>query len=118
MKAIYLATPYWHDDPDIRRSRYDVANMVAGEIMKQGYVVFSPISHSHPIQTAMGDQQDHSFWLTQDFYWLDLCDELWVMVTEGWKKSYGVRREIVRASEQGKPVVKIKPKDYINKEVV
>jgi len=103
MKSIYLACPYWHEDPEVREERYVKVNKQAGLYMKEGLIVFSPISHSHPISLTM-DNQDHSFWLEQDYYWLDKCDELWVFTLPGWEVSFGVSKEIKRAKSTGKTV--------------
>ncbi len=51
---IYLATPYSHDDPNIRAHRFTVANRVASKLMRDGRMVFSSISHTHPIALAGG----------------------------------------------------------------
>ena len=81
---IYLACPYWHEDKKIRRSRFQSANIAAAELMEDGYVVFSPLSHSVPISKYTGDQ-DHNFWMRQDLPMLELCDEMWILPLDGWK---------------------------------
>lgn len=60
-EIIYLAIPYtWN-----AMESFDVVNKVAGDLMKRGYIVFSPISHSHPISQHLGQniQFDHDFWI-------------------------------------------------------
>lgn len=47
MKKIYLATPYSHKDDKVRRERFDAVNIVAARLMRQGFLVFSPII-AHP----------------------------------------------------------------------
>ena len=42
MKKIYLATPYSHRDPEIRRARFDEVNKIAAKLMCKGYLVFTP----------------------------------------------------------------------------
>ena len=96
MKKIYLATPYSHKDPVVREQRFLVVNKFAGELMKEGYVVFSPISHSHPISLCLGNSNslNHDFWLAQDETFLDWCDEMFILKQEGWEKSKGLQFEI------------------------
>lgn len=48
-KKIYLCHPYSHPDPAVRRQRFESANDLAGRLMRSGFVVFSPLSHSVPI---------------------------------------------------------------------
>jgi len=47
MKKAYLCAPYSHPDPKVREARVDAADMMAAQLMEQGYIVFSPLSHSH-----------------------------------------------------------------------
>jgi len=101
-KKIYLACPYWHENPRMREARFVDVSRAAGMLMKLGYIVFSPISHSHPISLHMGDKQDHDFWLEQDYAWLDNCDAVWVLALDGWKDSFGVKEEVFRAIRKNK----------------
>ncbi len=41
-RAVYLASPYSHDDAEVRKSRFNTACRIAGELMNAGLVVFSP----------------------------------------------------------------------------
>src|SRR6056297_453184 len=75
MTRIYLAIPYsWNPEESFR-----IANEVAAELMEKGHIVFSPISHSHPICKHVSEDNkfSHEFWLKQDKAWLELCD--WVL---------------------------------------
>lgn len=107
-KKIYLALPYTHPDPKVRESRFNIANGVAGRIMKQGYLVFSPISHTHPIAEKVRLPKEWDFWKRQDETFLHWCDEFWVLMMSGWKESKGVQAEIEIAKELGKPIKYIK----------
>jgi len=93
---IYLAAPYSHREQSVRERRFNEINRAAGWIMQQGYIVFSPISHSHPIALTISEENalSHEFWLKQDFAFLDWSDEMWVLMLEGWDTSKGVRIEI------------------------
>ena len=42
MKKIYLASPYYHKDPKVRESRFIEVCKKTGELMNQGYFVYSP----------------------------------------------------------------------------
>jgi hypothetical protein len=114
MKKIYLAAPYSSPDAAVREERFRLVNIMAGNLMREGYCVFSPISHSHPIAELMDDVDncDHDFWLKQDMsflrYW---ADELWVLQLPGWNKSRGVEAEINKAVMFGIKIRFIKPED-------
>lgn len=73
--------------------------------MDQGHIVFSPISHSHPISIhANPDPFDHDFWLRQDLPFMSVCDEVYIYCIPGWENSKGIKREIEHAERLGKPV--------------
>lgn len=73
----YLAIPYtWN----AKRS-FLIANKVAAELMKEGKVIFSPVSHSHVIADHLEDlRYDQDFWMKQDLTILSMCDEIIVVV--------------------------------------
>jgi len=111
MKKIYLATPYSHPDKKVMRERFEVVNKKAGELMLEGNVVFSPISHSHPVAQTMDEKLvcDHELWMKQDMPFLEFCDELWVLHVEGWHLSLGVKTEMARAKRLKMPIMFVKP---------
>jgi hypothetical protein len=100
---IYLASAYSHPDPAIREQRFREACRAAAALFRQGHVVFSPIAHSHPL-VEHGLPADWSFWQRYDREMLARCDEVVVLMLEGWEDSVGVREEIRIARELGKPV--------------
>ena len=106
MNRIYLASPYSNKDPKIRESRVEAVNKKAAELMEAGNLVFSPLSHSHPISKYTKiDPCDNEFWLRQDLWILQHCDEFHILCLDGWKKSDGVEDEWKKASEKGLKVV-------------
>jgi len=111
MKKIYLATPYSDPSSAIKFIRFNDVNMVAAKLMSQGYAVFSPISHNHPIAQSGNLPMGWEFWQEYDKIFLEWCDELWVLMLPGWKKSIGVQAEIKIANEMGKYI------HYITREI-
>ena len=59
---IFLASPYSHSDSEIRRKRFEAACKVAGMLISEGKLVFSPIAHNHPIATHRNLPLDAQFW--------------------------------------------------------
>ena len=109
---VYLACAYSHPDVAIRVKRFNEINVVAAKLMNKGYVVFSPISHSHPVEaTGWLKKKDWEFWKRQDEPLLDWADQLWVYTSSGWLDSVGVQCELEMARAKGKPVKFIGPKD-------
>jgi len=102
MKKIYLAAPYSHKDPEVRAIRVEIVNIKAANLMMAGHLVFSPLSHSHPISAHCDvDPCDNDFWLKQDLWILEICDEIHVLKLKGWEKSQGIKTEIEFANKHG-----------------
>jgi hypothetical protein len=110
---IYLANPYSIDAPvsteygrNRRIRRYWGALEVLAKLTKDGYVVFSPIVHSHQLHIAFPDLvgDDWEFWERIDRAFISCCAKVIVIKMEGWDRSIGVQAEIKYATEIGKPV--------------
>lgn len=102
---VYLAVPYMHDSSLVREYRFNAANKAAATLINEGYVVFSPISHSHPIAVD-GNIQGLGWetWERQDIAMLRLCKALFVLQLDGWDQSLGVQAEIKEAKRMGIPI--------------
>lgn len=98
-RRIYLACPYSHDDPAVRQQRFEIANRVAAKLMIDGHLVFSPVSHSHPIVIAHDLPTDFAFWRDFDLSFLRLwATHLYVIAMDGMAESTGVRAELSEAA--------------------
>ena len=84
--------------------RYQQVTVVAGKLMEQGYVVFSPITHSHPVARAYPLPCTWEFWQNQDFTFLSVCWKVFLLTLDGWQTSVGVTAEIAEAERLGIPV--------------
>ena len=109
---IYLASPYSHPDSAIREERFRAACLAAAQLMGAGNVVFSPIVHSHPI-ALHGLPTDWRFWECHDREHLVRCDEVVVLMLDGWQESEGVHAEIRIAKELSKPVWYLEPETQL-----
>lgn len=103
-KLIYLASPYSHPDSRVREKRYRDVCSVAGDLMKQGYLIFSPIAHSHSIAEMCELPTNWEYWSAHDHAMLSNCEKLIVLKLDGWDKSVGVAAEVKIAEEMGIPV--------------
>jgi nucleoside 2-deoxyribosyltransferase len=105
---IYLASPYSHPDPAVREQRFRAACRAAVALLRAVQVVFSPITHSHPL-AQHGLPGNWQFWERYDRAFLERCDEVVVLMLDGWGESVGVQAEIRIAWELGKPVRYLAP---------
>lgn len=104
----YLAIPYsWNPQESFR-----IVNKVAAQLMQQGVIVFSPISHSHPIAECLPEslRLNQEFWMNQDLPVLEKCDELCFVIVDPKRgmqlieESLGCQSEKQRALELGIPI--------------
>lgn len=100
---IYLASPYTHEDLSIVQERYEKAKEATATLIKRGFIVFSPIIHSHRLDSSLPTTWD--FWKTQDEEFIKKCDELWVLMLPGYNVSKGITAEILIARELKKPIL-------------
>lgn len=104
---IYLAIPYTFN-PELSQK---IANQIAADLMTQGHVVFSPISHSHGIADHLPDnlRTDSHWWMDQDLPFVEWADELHLVCIgefghELIEQSKGVQMEIAHAKLHHKPI--------------
>lgn len=101
---IYLAGPYSHPDPEVRHFRFIELNKAAGQLMSQGLMVLSPISHSHPIVQCGTLPSDWGYWETFSRSCMSVCHKMVILCMNGWQDSTGVTAEMAIAKEMGMPV--------------
>lgn len=106
---VYLACPYI-DKQGLGREydRFNAVTKAAAELSRQGLVVFSPITHSHPM-AMYGLPKDWAFWQRVDYAYLRCSRQLRVLTLDGWKDSVGVRAEMEFAFANNIPVELMEP---------
>jgi hypothetical protein len=119
-KLVYLAGPYSHEDPKVLTKRFKLYSKLAAYLIsKKDVYIFSPITHSHPmITTKAFDRENfwkYSFWMPFDKAILDICDELWIVDTEGWKESKGLKEEVIHAELASKPIKMVTKRGKVSK---
>jgi hypothetical protein len=93
-KLYYLASPY-SKYPDGMVAAFEDISCIAARLIGEGYKLFSPIAHSHPIALyGKLDQLSHDLWLALDEAIMQKCDGIIVAKMDGWETSYGVTWEI------------------------
>lgn len=108
---IYLACPYTDEDETVEEKRFEEVTYAAGVLMNKGHIVFSPLTHCHPIRKKFGLPGTWAFWESFDQAFIEWCDLVIVYTIEGWDKSTGVKNEMDICREQGKPLKMFNLKD-------
>ncbi|HLH88257.1 MAG TPA: DUF1937 family protein [Xanthobacteraceae bacterium] len=96
-KIIYLACPYTHSCADIREQRFVAATKAAASLIQSGYIVFSPVTMTHPIDSIIAGFDGtlgSEFWVSFDEAFMEVCAEMAILPLDGWRESSGISREI------------------------
>jgi nucleoside 2-deoxyribosyltransferase len=110
--VLYLASPYSHPDLAVREQRYRAACAATAALLRSGVIVFAPIVHSHPL-VEYGLPTGWEFWERCDREHLQRCDEVAVLMLDGWRDCAGVQAEVRLATELGKPIRYLDPEDLL-----
>lgn len=110
-ELIYLACPFSHPDPEVKKKRFEIATKIAARYFSKGIHVFSPLTHCYPIEQVPETKLpgDWAFWAEYDERILSICDRVVVIAIDGWTASTGVQAEITIARRLGKPVDYLTP---------
>lgn len=103
---IYVACPYTSSNPDVRQRRFNAATRYAASLMRQGLIVFSPLTHGRPFE-RYDLPLDWFFWRPISLAFLSACTELHVLKVPGWRESGGVATEIAFMSAKRRPITYI-----------
>lgn len=109
----YLAIPYSADDEEMMDFRAEISDIICADLMKQGRLIYAPISSCHHIAKKYGLPRNWEFWKKMDEEFVKVCKRLLVVTLDGWETSTGVTAECAIAGECFIPVEKIDPAPYI-----
>lgn len=110
----YLAGPYSHKDQAIMDQREIDHAKCAVELKLQGYSIYAPIPETTAL-TKLGGLVGTSWkdWRDHDLNLLSRCDEIIIILIEGWRESIGVRGEVKFAIQNDIPISYLDPNLYI-----
>lgn len=112
---IYLASPFAHEDPLIKKTRFLLAEQATANLLRQDFIVFSPIVHCYKMAINHQLPTDHDFWMNIDLNILRHAHELFVLDIDGWRRSKGVRMEIDFAKSVNMPITMTDPEGHLSK---
>lgn len=93
---VYLASPYSKGNSQTRLARFNAVTHVAAKMIKDGSIVFSPITMTHPIDLILSTENsvlDSNFWVRFDENFMRHCGIFRILTLPGWEISRGVQRE-------------------------
>jgi hypothetical protein len=108
MKKVYICSPYSSKDPAVALARVKASEQYQASLIKQGINGYNPISmHYMALDNELGTAYEH--FININHQMIDWCDEVHVIVSDGWKESQGVQGEIAYCAEIGKPITYVVP---------
>lgn len=110
---IYLASPYSHPDPVIKKTRFLIAQEATANLIRAGHFVWSPIVQNHEMAIRHTLPDDAQFWKDYNFNFIRRCDGILVLDIEGWRESKGVIMEIDMANYIGLPIQMASADGYV-----
>lgn len=100
---IYLASPYTHPDPDVRKLRVQQTQLYTAARLVDGLTIFSPILYGKLFESVIGG--NFLDWRMFNHDMIQRCSTVWILKLDGWAESAGIADEIAFADEICKPVV-------------
>ncbi len=110
----YFAHPYTAKDkqgnyvPEAEEANFNICNYRAAELLKRGYNIYAPISHTHPIHRACPEflkMHEHDIWYKLDNEVIDRMDWAGIILAPGWEQSNGCCAEMTRIKNRDLPVL-------------
>ena len=95
----YLASPYTNH-PRGMLVAYQHAVEAARMAQEQGYEVFSPIVHFHPMSTLSRNPESYDYWMERCRPFMAVSRRLIILMDEGWKDSTGMKTETVEMADR------------------
>ncbi|MCH7568429.1 MAG: DUF1937 family protein [Nanoarchaeota archaeon] len=110
----YFAHPYTAKDKDgnyvseAENANYFLANQRAAELLKRGYNIYSPISHTHPIHIACVEflrNHEHEIWYELDNDLIERTNFTGIILAPNWETSKGCKDELELFKKKGLDVL-------------
>lgn len=112
----YLGLPYTDDNPLMEDWRADISDRVAADLfMREGRIIFAPISAWHHIARKHDLPGTFEYWLELDEEFIKISKKLLIIMLPGWKESNGVNGELRLARKYNVPIEYIDPEPYIKR---
>ena len=108
---VYLMVPYSGTKAE-ERFRFSVVTKYAGRLLMQGFMVFSPVTHCHPIALLHKLPGNYEFWKPYCKSWIDWADVEFILCVPGWKKAIGVKAETQIFIDMMKPIHYVSQETY------
>ncbi len=107
-RRVYVASPYWHADPDVRAERVNTAALTTLSLINAGVFAYSPVVHSKllvDVAIAHDEEPSEAVWRAHGLGMIASFSVLLVLEMDGTSLSTGVSAEVETARKRSIPVV-------------
>jgi len=113
----YFAHPYSVIRPDGEyvfrgnQANFQLCCYRSGMLSLAGYVVYSPIAHTHSIQYAtpafmkQSGPEEHNYWIELDLEFIRRVGFTGIIMAPGWEDSRGCKGEKTQFEKDGKKIL-------------
>lgn len=109
MKGLYyFAHPYTARDKRAEEANFRLCCIRSAKLITMGYMVYSPICHTHPIHMAWPpflENDERQLWIGLDNLIMAETKFDGIILAPGWQKSRGCCAEKVAFEQQAKPIL-------------
>lgn len=113
LQKVYLGCPYTHEDPVVRKNRYDAVTKATCWLINQDLLVYSPISYTHHLCLVGGYDFKFETWEELDKSFLEWADSMVVLQLPGWERSMGIEEEVGIISFMGKTIAYLRAEPFM-----
>lgn len=100
----YLASPYTATQKELREDRFNMVTKVSAQLVEQGFHVYSPIMHCHPMTRYADLPTDWEYWKIYCRKMLQGCSGFIALAIPGWYGSVGMNAELEIAKKLKMPI--------------
>lgn len=111
----YLGLPYTNGSRFMLNFRAEISNLIASELVKEGRIIFAPISAWHHIAMKYDLPTSFEYWARLDEEFIKISKKLLIIRLPGWRESSGIELELSLADKYDVPVEYIDPEIYLKK---
>jgi len=102
---VFVSAPYSHPIKQVTDMRVRAVAKYCAELLKNGTSCLTPITAGTCILEHTKLPSDFEFWKKMSFDMLEVCNEMHVIMLEGWNESTGVAAEIEFAKSRNIPII-------------
>jgi len=104
MKRVFISLPFGNPDQGKVLMRFRNAELYFMKLLKEGICPVSPVVTGFPLCQKYGVSAQFEHWDEYCMEELKTCDEVHILMLDGWEHSEGLKKELELAQSRDIPV--------------